>query len=92
MGKKGKSKKKAAKGGILGGLAGLAGQVAGAAPGAPGGQTGTFRVDRFGNMTKISIKRRRRGFRMPAIVREQIRASNEMMRTLSTALLLRSSQ
>lgn len=92
MGKKGKPKgKKGGKGGILGGITSAAQGLlgGGATPGAPG-QSGTFRVDRFGNVTKVPGKKRRKaGYRMPQIVREQIQASNEFMRTVGTALLLK---
>ena len=91
MGKKGKPKKMGSKGGILGGITSAASNLfgGGATPGAPG-QTGSFRVDRFGNITKIPGKKRRKaGYRMPQLVKEQIRASNEFMRTVGTALLLK---
>lgn len=71
------------------------GQVAGKARGAamgPGGMTpgGTFRVTRDGQIIRVAAKRRKKGYRMPRMVAEQIRANNDMMRNISTAVLMAS--
>lgn len=88
MGKRGKPSKKGGKGGgLLGGLLGAGKQALGGGMGG-GGQTGTFRVDRFGNVTRVTQKRRKKGFRMPRMMAEQIRAQNELTRSLATAVIL----
>ncbi|MGI0083385.1 MAG: hypothetical protein ACREAG_08805 [Nitrosopumilaceae archaeon] len=89
MGKKGKpGKMKKGPGGIFGGLAGAAGGLLGRPGVGMPGQSGTFRVDRFGNVTKISIKRRKKGYRMPRLLAELIRSNIEQNRSNSQAVVL----
>lgn len=86
MGSRGKPKRKGAPaGGLLGQLGRAAG---GAARGAPAGRSGTFRVYPDGSMVRVpSKKRRKRGYVMPKIVRDQLEASRRLTDAVAARVL-----
>lgn len=53
----------------------------------PKGGTGLYRVRSDGSIVKVSLPRkRRRGYRMPRVVADQLRASTDLTRAMSIAI------
>lgn len=63
------------------------GAAGGSAPNVPVGASGLYRVDRWGNITKVTQKRRKKSYRMPRAVAEQIRTANDLTRAVTYAVI-----
>ncbi len=77
--------------GSRGGITGTLGRIL-PHDGGPGlgRQTGLFKVDRFGNVVKVSMKKRKKGFRMPRLMAEMIRSNIEMNKAIQFKIIAES--
>lgn len=93
MGKRGKPSSMKAKGKSGGGIFGGISKAAGMAKGKPsgGGMTsGLYRVTPRGDIVKISQKRRKKGFRTPAIVKRMMEQAERQNERITNALMVAS--
>lgn len=89
MGKRGRPTKKTQQGrSSLGALGGIAKKAMGSSGGSSGGHSaGLYRLTRDGQMIRVQQKRRKKGYRMPRVVREAMESQRRLVDAMAMKMV-----